>query len=198
VVAFGQNASDVYFPNDSVDYSKVHNQVVAIDTVNMTVTVNLINGFSFGKPVWYISMDASIPLAAAIERNTFPPLMARVHLGDDDSFASPIERIFIATNGAEGCANPQRQGLSADLQDGFRPNNVLGGIPTVTTEYSPAWDAQLFEWTQDAISRGYRGQVREEFQILTFVQDGLITRPGSAKFGSTGFSINCPIVQRLN
>lgn len=198
IVAFGVNASDISFPNGNVDYSKVPDQVVAIDPVNMTATLNLINGFSFGKPVWYISMDASIPLAAAIEHNTFAPLMAKLHLGGDDSFSSPIERIFIATNGAEGCANPQRQGLSADLQDGFRPNNVLGGIPTVATDYSPAWDAQLFEWTQDAISKGYRGQVREEFQILTFVQDGLITGPGGGKFGSSGFSINCPIVQRLN
>jgi hypothetical protein len=178
----------------------VHDQVVAIDPINLTVTINLINGFSFGKPVWYMSMDTSIPLGAAIEHNTFAPLMASLHLGGDDTFSSPIERIFIATNGAEqdGCANPQRQGLSADLADGFRPNNVLGGIPTNALDYSPAWDAQLFEWTQDAISKGYRGQVREEFQILTFVQDGLITAPGGQKFQSAGFSINCPIVQRLN
>lgn len=197
IVAFNVNAGDINFPNGNVDYSKVHDQVLAIDTVNMTVTLNLINGFSFGKPVWYISMDASIPLAAAIEHNTYAPLMAALHLGGDDSFSSPIERIFIATNGAEGCANPQRQGLSADLQDGYRPNNVLGGIPTVATDYSPAWDAQLFEWTQNAINNGYRGQVREEFQVLTFVQDGLITGPGGGAFGSSGFSINCPIVQRL-
>ncbi|MEO7146001.1 MAG: hypothetical protein ABI165_21110 [Bryobacteraceae bacterium] len=200
IVAFGVNANDINFPNGNVDYSKVHDQVVAIDPVNRTVTINLINGFSFGKPVWYMSMDASIPLAAAIEHNTFAPLMAALHLGNDDSFASPIERIFISTNGAEqdGCANPQRQGLSAVLADGFRPNNVVGGIPTNALDYSPAWDAQLFEWTQDAIDKGYRGQVREEFQILTFVQDGLITAPGGGKFGSSGFSINCAIVQRLN
>jgi hypothetical protein len=200
IVAFGVNAADINFPNGNVDYSKVHDQVVAIDPFNMTVTINLINGFSFGKPVWYISMDASIPLAAAIEHNTFAPLMANLKLGDDDSFGSPIERIFISTNGAEqgGCDNPQRQGLSADLADGYRPNNVLGGIPTNATDYSPAWDAQLFEWTQDAISKGYRGQVREEFQILTFVQDGLLTGPGGAKFGTSNFSINCPVVQRLN
>jgi hypothetical protein len=143
-------------------------------------------------------MDASIPLAAAIEHNTFAPLMANLHLGADDSFSSPIERIFIATNGAEGCANPQRQGLSADLNDGFRPNNTLGGIPTIALDYSPAWDANLFTWTQDAINNGYREQLREEFQILTFVQDGLLTGPGGAAFGSAGFSINCPIVIRLN
>ena len=200
MIAFNVDASQINFPDGNVDYSKVHDQVVAIDTTNMTVTINLINGFSFGRPVWYISMDASIPLAAAIEHNTYAPLMDSLHLGSDDSFASPIERIFIATNGPEegGCDNPLRQGLSADLADGSRPNNTLGGIPTIALDYSPAWDANLYTWTDDAINKGYRGQLREEFQILTFVKDGLLTGPGGAAFGSSGFSINCPIVQRLD
>jgi len=200
IVAFDVKADQIEFPNGSVDYTKVHDQVIAIDPANMTVTLNLINGFSFGKPVWYISMESSIQLAAAIEHNTYAPLQAAITLGEDDSFSSPIERIFIATNGPEqgACANPLRQGLSADLADGYRPNNVTGGIPTNALDYSPIWDAQLYEWTQDAINNGYRGQLREEFQILTFVQDGLLTGPGGAKFGSSGFSINCPIVQRLN
>ena len=200
IVAFNVNASDINFPNGNVDYSKVHDEVVAIDPVNMTVTLNLINGFSFGRPVWYISMDASIPLAAAIEHNTYAPLMGQLQLGHDDSFGSPVERIFIATNGPEAgeCNNPLRQGLSADLADGHRPNNVLGGIPTIALDYSPAWDAQFYQWTNDAISQGYRGQMREEFQILTFVQDGLITGPNGGPFGSAGFTINCPIVQRLD
>ncbi len=200
MVAFNVDASQINFPTGHVDYTKVHDQVVAIDPYNMTVTLNLINGFSFGRPVWYLSMDASITLAAAIEHNTYAPLMDKLLLGDDDSFASPIERIFIATNGPESgqCNNPLRQGLSADLADGYRPNNVLGGIPTIALDYSPAWDAQLYQWTDEAINNGYRGQLREEFQILTFVQDGLITAPGGAAFGSSGFSINCPIVQRLD
>ncbi len=200
IVAFGVDANQINFPDGNVDYSKVHDEVVAIDPLNQTVTIGLVNGFSFGRPVWYLSMDTSIPLGAAIEHNTFAPLMQQLHLGTDDSFSSPIERIFISTNGAEsgGCNNPQRQGLSADFADGHRPNNVLGGIPTIALDYSPAWDAQLFEWTKDAIENGFRGQVREEFQILTFVQDGLITGPGGTPFGSSGFSINCPIAQRLD
>src|ERR1700674_2494873 len=131
MVAFDVNANEISFPNGNVDYSKVHDQVVAIDPVNMTVTINLINGFSFGRPVWYLSMDTSIPLGAAIEHNTLAPLMQQLHLGGDDSFSSAVERIFIATNGAEsgGCNNPQRQGLSADLADGHRPNNVLRRNP---------------------------------------------------------------------
>jgi len=200
IVAFGVDASQISFPNGNVDYSKVHDEVVAIDPANQTVTINLINGFSFGRPVWYISMDTSIPLGAAIEHNTFAPLMQQLHLGADDSFSSPIERIFIGTNGPESgaCNNPLRQGLSADLADGHRPNNILGGIPTIALDYSPAWDAQLFEWTKSAIDDGFRGQLREEFQLLTFVQDGLITGPGGKPFGSSGFSINCPIAQRLD
>jgi hypothetical protein len=200
IVAFNVTPDQINFPNGGVDYTMVHDQVLAIDPVNMVVTLNLINGFSFGRPVWYISMDTSNTLGAAIEHNTYAPLMANLPLGRDDSFSSPIERIFISTNGPEtgSCANPLRQGLSADLADGYRPNNVLGGIPTEALDYSPTWDAQLYAWTQDAINNGYRGQLREEFQILTFVQDGLITAPGGAPFTTSGFSINCPIVQRLD
>jgi hypothetical protein len=201
MIAFDVDASQINFPNGNVDYSKLNDQVVAIDPYNMSVTLNLINGFSFGRPVWYLSMDTSSTLGAAIEHNTYAPLMGKLLLGDDDTFGSPIERIFISTNGPEsgGCDNPLRQGLSADLADSFRPNNVLGGIPTLALDYSPTWDAQLFTWTNDAIDKGFRGQVREEFQILTFVQDGLITGfPAGTAFGTSHFAINCPIVLRLD
>jgi hypothetical protein len=200
MIAFDVDASQINFPNGNVDYSKLNDQVVAIDPYNMVVTLNLINGFSFGRPVWYLSMDASIPLAAAIEHNTYAPLMGRLLLGDDDTFGSPIERIFLATNGPEsgGCDNPLRQGLSADLADSFRPNNVLGGIPTVALDYSPAWDAQLYTWTDDAVNKGFRGQLKDEFTILTLVQDGLLTGfPPGAPFTTSHFSINCPIALRL-
>jgi hypothetical protein len=73
IVAFGVNANDISFPNGNVDYSKVHDQVVAIDPVNMTVTINLINGFSFGKPVWYMSMDTSI--LWELQSSTIPSLL---------------------------------------------------------------------------------------------------------------------------
>src|ERR1700751_403781 len=135
IVAFGVDANQINFPNGNVDYSKVHDEVVAIDPANMTVTVNVINGFSFGSPVWYLSMEASSALGEAIAHNTFAPFQANIPLGRDDTFSSPIERIFIATNGPEegGCNNPLRQGLSPDLADSFRPNNVVGGIPTLSS-----------------------------------------------------------------
>ena len=92
-----------------------------------TVTLQLVNGFSFGRPVWYLTMDSSDPTVAAIQGATYAPLLGKLPTGGDDSFNSPIERIFIADNGELDCANPQRQGLDAAITDGFRPNNTLAG-----------------------------------------------------------------------
>ncbi len=197
IVAFGVPGSEINFPNGGVNYSKVHDEVVAIDPINLTVTFQLINGFSFGKPVWYISTDANDPTLAAIEGDTYAPLLKRIETGGDDSFASPVERLFAAVNGPEGCKNPQRAGLFAALTDGHRPNHVIGGIPTVANDYSPLWDVQLYEWTADAIAKGYRSQLREEFQILTLVRNGFLTGLNGSKFGSVHLINDCPIVQRL-
>jgi hypothetical protein len=198
IVAFNVKAADINFPNGNVDYTKVHDEVVAIDPVGGTVTLQLVNGFSFGRPVWYLTMDSSDPTVAAIEGATYAPFFGKLPTGGDDSFNSPIERIFIAENGELDCANPQRQGLDAAITDGFRPNNTLGGIPTLALDYSPAWDINLYEWTPAAIAQGYRQQLREEFQILTYVQDGLLTGPNGTAFGSIGVINNCPIVERLD
>ena len=200
IVAFDVDASSINFPNGGVDYSKVHDQVLAIDPTQNTVTLNLVNGFSFGRPIWYLTMEASTPTAAALEATTFAPALLRDVRGKDDSFGSPVERLFLAVNGVSdsGCDNPQRQGLVAALTDGHRPNNVLGGIPTIAPDYSPLWEAQPYEWTSDAIVRGFRGLLTEEFRILTLVRDGILTGPGGAKFGTGTFIVNCPIAQRLN
>jgi hypothetical protein len=199
MIAFDVEAEQINFPEGKPDYRLVHDQVVKIDPDAGTVTLNLINGFSFGRPVLYISMNANDPLPAAVEGNTFAPLLRNILVGQDDSFSSAIERIFVAQNGPfeGGCANPQRQGLFALMLDRHRPNNTFGGIPTIALDYSPLWDFNIFEWTQDAIAMGYRSQLREEFQILDFVERGFLTGPGGAPFGSVGFINNCPIVQRL-
>lgn len=199
MIAFGVEASQIDFPNGNPDYRIVHDEVRRIDPSAGTVTLNLIPGFSFGRPLLYVSLDASIPLSAAIEHATFAPLLARLPLGQDDSFSSAVERLFIAVNGPfeGGCDNPQRQGLFATLSDEFRPNNTFGGIPTIALDYSPIWDANLFEWTPEAVSLGYRAQLREEFHILGLVEHGFLTGPGGAPFGSVGFVVNCPVAFRL-
>jgi hypothetical protein len=200
IIAAAVEDAVITFPQGNPDYALVHDQVVAIDPAQRTVTLSLINGFSFGKPVFYISTDSSDPTVSAIEGNTFAPRMGRLEVGIDDIARSAVERIFIATNGASegGCNNPQRQGLSAELLDGHRPNNTFGGIPTIATDYSPVWDANLYEWTEDAIEKGYRGLLTEEFRILKLARDGYITGPNGAPFGSAGPVIVCGVAARLN
>ena len=200
VIAAAVDDSQINFPNGDPDYGLVHDQVISIDPANRTVTLSLINGYSFGKPVFYISTESSDPTVSAIEGNTFAPRLRKIETGVDDIKRSAVERIFIATNGESrgGCNNPQRQGLSAALLDGHRPNNTFGGIPTIATDYSPVWDANLYEWTQDAIEKGYRGLLTEEFRILKLARDGYITGPNGAPFGSAGPVIVCGVAARLN
>lgn len=202
VVAFGATAADLE-PSckGAADHKIVHDKVVHICPSEGTVTLALTTGFSFGRPVLYLSTEASVPVAAALEGATLAPGLTSVSVGGDDGAFSAVERIFLTINGPQnlqpGKINPQRQGLNSAIVDGNGPLNVLGGIPTLATDYSPLWDVNLGEWTADAIAKGYRSRLNEEFQILGMAQRGFITGPGGSQYGSVGIIVNCPIVQRL-
>ena len=185
------------FCDGNPDYNLVHDKVVKICPRDKTVTLQLTQGFSFAKPVLYLSTDTSTPLTATAEGATYAPGMEDIQGGADDSLFSPVERIFVFVNGHTGKDNPQRQGLNSALSDGASPLNVLGGIPTVATDYSPLWDINPAVWTQRAIELGYRSRLTEEFAILGMVQKGWITGLNGQKFGGVGFIVNCPIVYRL-
>jgi hypothetical protein len=197
VVASDVTAEQISFCDGSPDYSLVHDKVVAICPEEGTVTIALTSGFSFARPVFYLSTEASDPTVATLEGATYAPALRDVPKGRDDSAFSPVERIFITANGPTGGENPQRQGLNSALMGEGSPLNVLGGIPTIATDYSPLWDANLGEWTQEAVDNGYRARVSEEFQILGLVEQGWITGPGGSDYGSVGIVINCPIVWRF-
>jgi hypothetical protein len=197
VIAFDVEAEDISFPDGNPDYSIVHDKVVSIDPDAGTVTIALTPGFSFARPVLYISTEANVPLAAALEGATHTPALGDIPVGRDDSAFSAIERIFVFANGPTGTDNPQRQGLDSAIMDGRSPLNVLGGIPTIANDYSPIWDVNLGEWTNESIEMGYRSRLTEEFQILGFAQKGWITGPGGAPFGSSGIVVNCPIAFRF-
>src|SRR5260370_24477087 len=89
VVAAGVEDGFINSPNGDPNDALVHDQVVAIDPVNRTVTLSLINGFSFGKPVFYISTESSDPTVSAIEGNTFAPRLRRLEVGIDDISRMP-------------------------------------------------------------------------------------------------------------
>ena len=170
------------------------------------MTLSLTPGHSFARPVLYLSMDAVDQGVAALEEATYAPGMLDITLGADDSFGSAVERIFVVVNGytngdlPEGSSvssHPLRNGLNSALRGEGTPLNVLGGIPTIATDYSPLWDVNLGMWTQEAIDGNFRTRWLEEFQILGFVARGLVTGPGGSEFGSTGNLVNCPIVHRF-
>jgi hypothetical protein len=196
IVAFNVEASQINFCQGNPDYAVVHDKVVRICPEAQTVTLQLTEGFSFSRPVLYLSMDANDPVVATLEGVTLAPGLKDLTVGHDDSAFSALERIFLFANGPTGKDNPQRQGLNSAISDGLSPLNVLGGIPTVATDYSPLWDLNLGVWTKEAIEKGYRSRLLEEFEILDFAQKGFITGPNGGKYGSTGFIVNCPIVWR--
>jgi len=197
IIAFDVDAKQISFPNGKPDYRMVHDKVVKIDPDKLTVTLKLTPGMSFARPIMYVSFDSNDPVAATLEESTLAPGLSDIQVGRDDSAFSAVERIFVFANGPMGKENPQRQGLNSAIVDGSGPLNIFGGIPTIATDYSPMWDLNLGEWTPEAIKRGYRSRLTEEFQILGFAQRGWITGPGGKKYGSTGIIINCPVVMRL-
>ena len=182
---------------NQLDYSMIHDKVVKICPKDNTVTIKLTPGFSFARPVLYLSTDSNNPLAAAMEDVTFAPRLGFIQTGHDDSAFSAVERIFAFINGPTGKDNPQRQGFNSALIDGLMPLNVLGGIPTIATDYSPIWDLNIGQWTQKAIDNGYRSRMLDEFTILGFVEKGWITGPMGSPFGSSGIVVDCPIVYRF-
>jgi hypothetical protein len=198
VVAYNVSAEVLNrFCDGNPDHSIVHQKVLKICPRDQTVTMLLTTGFSFAKPVLYLSTDTNSPLTATLEGATYAPGLADIQGGGDDSLFSPVERIFVFANGQTGKDNPQRQGLNSALSDGASPLNVLGGIPTVATDYSPIWDINPSVWTQKAIELGYRSRMTEEFSILGMVQKGWITGLDGKRFGSVGLVVNCPIVYRF-
>ena len=198
IIAFDVDASRISFPTGNVDHKLVHDKVLRIDPSKGTVTFKLTPGFSFGRPVMYLSFDSNDPVAAVLEASTVAPGMSDIQIGHDDGAFSAVERLFVFLNGPTGKDNPQRQGINSAILDGNgEPLNVFGGVPTIAGDYSPMWDLNLGVWTDEAVKKNYRSRMTEEFSILRMAQEGFLTGPGGKPYGSTGIIVNCPVVKRL-
>jgi len=205
VVAYNVERDQIDFCEGDPDYSLVHDRVLRLcpNANGGNVTLQMTPIFSFAKPAAYISTEASDEMVAALDNGTFTPSLGDVPVGRDDGAFSSVERLFPIANGPTGMDNPQRQGLNSALSDKgpdgkpAPPIHVIGGLPTVALDYSPLWDLNLGEWTKEAITKGYRSRLIDEFQLLAMVEQGHLTGPEGAEFGSTGIVVNCPIVMRF-
>ena len=171
-----------------------------VNVTNRRVVYRETDGFYEGKAVHYVSFEASIPLAAALENaaladrlNAVPPDFPK---GTEEPVPPAREEIGIVTNGQTGVANPQRQGLSSALLDGRDPLNLLGEVPghSPNSGYSPIWDANLAEWTPAAVAAGLNTRQTSFPDLLKLAKKGLITAPGGGAFGRSDFDINCPAI----
>ncbi len=220
-------------PFDFVHHTNTQDHVVALDQTpdydkdGPEVTMALAHGFDSGKPILYLSTEASDAMAATLERATYVPLLAKAPFpGGDDFMGSARERIFAVANGPRAAqAKPfdkdassgQPQGfayvsLDGKLSEDITPtntaeirtsNNIQGDFPLRAEprhefSYSPLWEAQVGEWTPQAIAQGKVKQLNDENQMLEVVKSGLMTGPMGMKFGSAGFVINCPPVAYLD
>lgn len=181
-----------------VDHSKVHDKVVAVDMARHLITLKMTAGYSFSKPVFYLSTDANDPVAATLEDSTLTPALNDANQDIPDHFTGQgNERLAIFINGPMGKDNPFRQGIQSAMVDGSYPLNIFGGIPTINLDYSPIWDAQLVQWTASAISKGYRTRIIDLLQMYGLEKKGVLENFGGGPIKRSGIVINCPVISRL-
>ena len=188
------------FCDGNVDKSKVHDKVTKICPRDGSVTMSLTLGYTFGKPILYLSTEANDELVATLEQATYSEAMKDLPFAHEDAVPGEgAERIYVFVNGQTGIDNPHRQGLSSVLGgDGRGPLNVLGGIPTLNLDYSPMWRLFPAKWTQEAVESGYNARMSDAIWIEDMASKGFITSLDDGPLRAVGFIVNCPVVYRVN
>jgi hypothetical protein len=184
----------------NVDHAKVHDKVVAICPRDGTATLQMTLGYTFGKPIFYLSTEANDPTVATLEAATLTPAMNDIPFALEDAApGEAAERIYVVVNGPMGLDNPYRQGINSAIADGGHgPLNILGGIPTINLDYSPIWRLFPVVWTADAIEKGYRTKVTNAIDIENAGAKGIIESIAGGPPKAVGFLVNCPVVYRVN
>lgn len=200
MVAFNQTEDQLNAHcNGGANHDLVHDKVVAICPREGTVTMDLTIGFTFSKPILYLSTEANDPVVAALETATYAPAMDDLPFAQEDALpGESAERIYVFVNGASGLDNPHRQGLYSALNDKRGPLNVLGGIPTINLDYSPMWRIFPAMWTEEAIQKGYRARMTDAIHIEDMGAKGYIRSLDGRNLKAVGFIVNCPVVYRVN
>jgi hypothetical protein len=179
------NAPQVANPSGQAD------KVVAIDTANGTVTYKETDGFARGKPVKYVSTEASLDVAAALENVTYAPALNAAPFAGGDGTDSARASLAAFVNGATGASDPERQGLNSAILDGLDPLNILAWTPN-QGRYSPLWDVHLAAWATGVA----RTRQTEFAKVADLGRDGSVTAPDGAPFGASDFIVDCPIVSQ--
>lgn len=187
----------VYNASHLANSTGVHEKVISMDKVNMTVKIQLTRGFYEGFPILYSSTETSDNDLSALEGGTFTPnLDAAPNPGDDKPFRSAREALIPVINGPMGKNNPNRQGLRSAVAGEGDPLNIFQeqagcedandpGSFCDAALYSPLWDVHPVLWTEAAIKSGNRTIVKtDKFEIIAPINiielyaDGLVIPGG--------------------
>lgn len=170
-------------------------KVVSIDVAGGTVTMEETAGFQGGKAVRYLSTDASIGAAAALENVTLAPALDAAPTVGGDGTDQARASLAAFVNGRTGAANPERQGLNSAILDGLSPLNVLAWNPS-QGRYSPLWDVHLAAWTDAARAAGLDRRQEDFGDVTGLAEHGLVTAPDGSRFAASGFVVDCPIISQ--
>ncbi|HEY4439124.1 MAG TPA: hypothetical protein VGN14_01650 [Candidatus Elarobacter sp.] len=198
IVASGEHPSDTAGHGDTLD------RVVAIDTrdaKHARVTLVLARGYTNGRPIAYISTDASADGPAAIERSTYAPKLANAGRGA----AIPIYVFFNGATGSQGQGIPYaalRGHLTADASAANAaslgsPLNIQATFPNADngpSGYSPLWNVAPAAWTASALAGGKAHRIATLAGVDAAAHAGLVTAPDGKPFGPAPIVVNCPVV----
>jgi hypothetical protein len=170
-----------------------HPKVRQLDVAAGKVVLQETRGFAGGKMVKYVSTDASVDIAAALEGATLAATLNFAPFAGGDGTDSARASLAAFVNGQTGVANPQRQGLNSAIIDGDSPLNVLAWNPS-QGRYSPLWDVHPAAWTAAAVASGQNTRQTDFGKVRNLVQKFQVTGPGGSPFGAAGIIVDCPIV----
>ena len=179
IVASGDGKFDV------IHHANTEDRVIAIDTKAKTVTLALARGFVDGKPIDYLSTDASDPVAATVERATYAPKLKNASAAATIPIGVVVDGPRDAAAG-QGLAflaldTPLGQDATPDnISSIGSPFNILSLAPNLSDPYgangySPLWGVQV-------LPRGRSSRIRD---FATFSSLGAM---------KAGFVVNCPVV----
>lgn len=214
VVAVGDGPFDI-----SQSHTNTLDRVVAIDTTNMTVDLQFIRAFAFGKDIFYFSFSATDKISATIERGTYVPAMAKIPApNQDDNPKTARSEIIAFANGKLGLNDPNVQGLNHVILDNasgefsnenpalfetFRKlgdaRNILGSFTTLTDKaerelYTPLWDLNVAQWSDSVVAKGTNYAQTDASTIQQLASRGFITNPDGTQLSSAKIIVNCPIL----
>jgi hypothetical protein len=177
-------------------------KALKVDLKNKTVLYQETEGRYEDKHVHYVSFDSGFKVAAALEDVTYAPALNSLPAAGKDGLKdSSREELVAFVNGATGLTNPGRQGENSVALDDADPHNILKEVPVLPLHdsvgdpaYTPGWDVHLAAWTKAAIDGGQRVELQSTDEVDMWVKMKSVTGPDGAKFGPSGFVVNCPLV----